>query len=170
MLWERPEPSDGLSGYYLYRKFGEDGEYARIKLLGANSTSYTDNSAVETGDYYYKLYAAYQDLDDCVSAPANRKYEENVFYLHAPYSPDGVAEIESDNVTVYPNPATARFTVEAQGLNHVSVYNAIGQMVYDANCEGNSTVINLNNVESGVYMVRVATENGTVTKRITMIK
>ena len=43
--WERPEPSDGLSGYYVYRKFGEDGVYERVKQLGANATSYTDNSA-----------------------------------------------------------------------------------------------------------------------------
>lgn len=170
LLWERPEPSEGLSGYYLYRKFGEDSFYTRIKLLGANATSYTDNSANQVGDYYYKLYAVYQDLDDCVSAPANRKYEDNVFYLHAPYSADGINEAENDNVAVYPNPATDRFTVEGQGLNHVSVYNTIGQLVFDANCEGNSTVINLSNVETGVYMVRIATENGMVTKRITMIK
>ena len=73
-------------------------------------------------------------------------------------------------MAVYPNPATDRFTVEGLGLNHVSVYNTIGQLVFDANCEGNSTVINLSNVETGVYMVRIATENGMVTKRITIIK
>ena len=168
--WERPELGEGLSGYYLFRKFGEDGTYERIKLLSSSATSYTDNSAVQEGDYYYQLYAVYQELDDCISAPANRKYEDNVFYLHAPYSADGVADFENDNVAVYPNPANSRFTVEAQGLKHVTVYNTIGQMVYDANCDGNSTVINLSNVESGVFMVRIATENGSFTKRITMIK
>ena len=170
LFWERPEPSDGLSGYYLYRKFGEDGEYERIKLLGANSTNYTDNTANQEGDYYYKIYAGYNSLDDCMSAPANRKYTDNVFFLHAPYSLDGINEVKNDMVAVYPNPTTNRFTVEGEGLTHVTVFNTVGQMVYDANCEGNSTVISLSNVEAGVYMVRVATENGTATKRITVIR
>ena len=55
-------------------------------------------------------------------------------------------------------------------MQHVTVYNSIGQKVYDADCEGNTTVISLNNVESGLYMVRIATENGNLTKRITIIK
>ena len=170
LFWERPEPSDGLSGYYLFRKFGEDGTYERIKLLGANATNHTDNTANQEGDYYYKIYACYNGLGDCVSAPANRKYTDNVFFLHAPYSLDGIGEMEDGMVSVYPNPTTNRFTVEGEGLIHVTVFNTVGQMVYDANCDGNSMVINLNNVEDGVYMVRVATENGSATKRITVIR
>ena len=69
LKWEKPEPHDGLSGYYLFRKFGEDGTYERIKLLSNSATSYTDNSANQEGDYYYKLYAYYGDLD-CTSSPA----------------------------------------------------------------------------------------------------
>ena len=170
LRWSKPDPSEGLSGYYLFRATEENGEYTRIKLLSANATSYTDNTANQEGHYYYKLYAVYQDLDDCISAPAYWKYDHNQFFLHVYYSPTSVEEQGADQVSVYPNPATDRFTVEGQGLSHVSVYNAIGQMVYEANCDGNSTVINLSNMESGVYMVRVATENGMVTKRITMIK
>ena len=170
LTWERPEPSEGLSGYYLFRKFGEDGTYERIKLLGANATNHTDNSANQQGDYYYKLYAVYQDLGDCVSAPANRKYEDNVFYLHAPYYTDGIGEMDANEVAVYPNPTNDCFTVEGQGLSHVSVFNAIGQMVYDANCSGNSAVVRMNQAETGVYMVRIATENGIATKRVTIIK
>ncbi len=89
LLWERPEPSDGLSGYYIFRKT-DDTEYTRIKLLGANATSYTDNSANVDGTwYYYKLYAYYGDLD-CESAPANWIHDENQFYLPVYYSNTGV--------------------------------------------------------------------------------
>ena len=169
LKWEKPEPHDGLSGYYLYRKFGEDEEYVRIKLLSANSTNYTDNSANQEGDYYYKLYAYYSDLD-CTSAPAYWIYDHNQFYLHAPYSSDGINEMESNIISVFPNPTTNRFTVEGQGLNHITVYNLMGQMVYDMACQGESVDINLSNVETGVYMVRVFTDNGDVTKRITVIR
>ena len=169
LKWEKPEPSDGLSGYYLFRKFGEDGTYERIKLLGANSTSYTDNSANQEGDYYYKLYAYYGDLD-CISSPAYWIYDHNQFYLHAPYSMDGVDEMESNSVAVFPNPTTSLFTVEGQGLNHITVYNLMGQMVYEMECQGESVDINLSNVETGVYVVRVFTDNGDVTKRVTVIR
>lgn len=170
LKWTKPSPADGLSGYYLYRATEQDGSYNRIKLLGANSTSYTDNTAVQEGHYYYKLYAVYQDLDECVSAPAYWKYDHNQFFLHVYYSPTGVEELEAGNVALYPNPTMAQFTIEGVGLNHVTVYNAIGQKVYEANCEGNSTEVNLGNVESGVYMVRIVSEEGTVTKRVTVIK
>ena len=169
LKWEKPEPFDGLSGYYLYRKFGEDGEYARIKLLGASATSYTDNSATQEGDYYYRLYARYNDLE-CTSAPAYYKWDQNQFYLHAPYSSDGVKELESNSVTIFPNPTTNRFTVEGQGLNHVMVFNMMGQKVYEMSCQGESVDINLNNVDAGVYVVRISTDNGVVSKPITIIR
>ena len=169
LKWDKPEPFEGLSGYFLYRKFGEDGEYARIKLLGANATNYTDNSATQEGDYYYKLYARYNDLE-CTSAPANYKWDQNQFYLHVPYSSDGINELESSSVSIFPNPTTNRFTVEGQGLNHVTVFNTMGQNVYEMNCQGESVDINLNNVEAGVYVVRISTENGVVSKPITIIK
>ena len=169
LKWEKPDPADGLSGYYLFRSNEEDGEYSRIKLLGANATSYTDNTANQQGHYYYKLYAVYTDLE-CESAPASWIYDHNQFYLHVYYSPTGVEELEASQVAVYPNPVTSRFTIEGAGLNHVSVYNTLGQMVYEANCEGNMAEVTLGDVETGIYMVRIDTENGTVTKRISVIK
>ena len=171
LKWEKPEPiTDMFSGYYLFRKT-DDTDYQRIKLIGANATSFTDNSANVDGTwYYYKLYACYNDLGECLSAPANWIGDDNQFYLHVLYSVDDIEEMENDAVALYPNPTQDKFTVEGEGLQHVTVYNSIGQKVYDADCEGNTTVISLNNVESGLYMVRIATENGNLTKRITIIK
>ena len=169
LKWSKPEPATGLSGYFLYRKFGEDGTYTRVKLLGASATSYTDNTANQTGEYYYKLYAYYSTLD-CTSAPANWIYDSNQFYLHVFYSTDGVNEMEEGSVAVFPNPTNSRFTVEGEGLSLVTVFNTVGQKVYETNCQGNSVDINLSNVETGIYVVRVTTEQGIVTKRITVIK
>ena len=168
LKWVRPNPSEGLSGYYVYRKYGEDGEYERVKLLGQGATSYTDNTTAEDGHYYYKLYAVYNDID-CISAPAYWIYDHNQFYLHAYYSADGVNELDEAEVSLFPNPANNRFTIEAQGLNHVTVFNMMGQKVYEMDCQAESVDLDLN-VETGIYMVRVATANGEVTKRITIIR
>lgn len=169
LMWQRPEPSDGLSGYYIYRKDGEDGNYERIKLSGANATSYTDNSLVENGHYYYQIKAYYQS-SDCFSAPAAYKYDENLFYLHVYYSTDAINEQAESSIAIFPNPTTSRFTVEGRGMNHISVYNLVGQKVYEMECQGESVDINLNNAETGIYMVRIFTDNGEITKRITVIR
>ena len=169
LMWQKPVPSEGLSGYYIYRKFGEDGTYQRIKLAGAGATSYTDNALTEDGDYYYQIYAYYQALD-CLSAPAYWINDHNRFYLHVPYSLDGVNELDANSVAIFPNPTTGHFVVEGQGMSHVTVYNMMGQMIHDMECGGESVDINLSHAESGVYMVRVSTANGEITKRITIIR
>ena len=155
LKWNPPVPNDGLSGYVLYRRKG-DGEYKTIKLLSSSSITYTDNSLKEDGDYYYRLCAYYR-VPDCYSAPANRKYESNVFELHVYFSTTGVEE-NSDGVTVYPNPANGMVKVEAEGMTHVSAFNALGQCVLDQATMGDS--FEWHNMPEGIYLLRVDTENG----------
>ena len=78
----------------------------------------------------------------------NCEEDQNQFYLHALYSLDGVNELESNSVSVFPNPTNNRITVEGQGLNHVTVFNTMGQKVYEMSCQGESVDINLDNVVS----------------------
>ena len=163
LKWEAPQPNDGFTGYYLYRKDG-DGEYRRIKLLGASAVSYVDNTATQEGDYYYRLYAYYRDLD-CLSAPANRMYYPNVFELHVYFSPTGVEENESQ-VKVYPNPTKHLVNIEAEGMSEVSVYNTLGQCMINKEVMDSQTTIDLQNVSEGLYLLRVKTEDGTISKRI----
>ena len=166
LSWETPQPHDGLSGYYLFRKDG-DGEYHRIKLLGANAVSFTDNSVNQEGDYYYRLYAYYGDLD-CTSAPANRKYRPNEFELHAYYSPTGLNESELP-IKVYPNPTTGLVTVETGDEAMISVYNQLGQCVLQKNATGTVT-LDLQHVAAGLYLVRIETISGSVSKRVMVAK
>ena len=165
LKWEKPEPHDGLSGYYLFRKDG-DGEYHRIKLLGSSAVSYTDHSVQEEGDYYYRLYAYYGNLD-CTSSPANRKYHPNEFEMHVYYSPTGIGESEA-SVKAYPNPTSGKITIEAEGMTEVSVYNALGQCVLRKEVTGEQSTIDLQHASEGLYLLRVKTEKGVVSHRITI--
>ena len=163
LMWEAPQPHDGLSGYYLYRKDGDD-EFRRIKLLNASAVTFTDNGVGQEGDYYYRLYAYYGDLD-CTSAPANRHYYDNVFELHFYYSPTGMEENEAQ-LEVYPNPTKNLITIEAEGMSEVLLYNTLGQCVMQKVCVGNQTMVDLQNVTEGLYLLRVKTENGVFSKHI----
>ena len=168
LLWDKPEPSDGLSGYYLFRKHGEDGNYERIKLLSASATSYTDNSANQEGDYYYRLYS-YYSATDCTSAPASVKYHPNLFYLKVYYSPTDVMENEAQGVNLFPNPADQSISVQAEGMTHVTVYNMLGQFVYDAEVEGDLMRINVSEWNEGLYLLKIQTTQGQMSRRVSIV-
>lgn len=163
LMWEAPQPNDGLSGYYLFRKDG-DSEYRRIKLLNASAVSFTDNGLNQEGDYYYRLYAYYGNLD-CTSAPANRRYYPNVFELHVYYSPTSVEENETQ-VMVYPNPTNGFVTVECEAESMISVFNSLGQCVLQKKSTDSQTMLNLQDSAPGVYLIRIETASETLNKRI----
>jgi len=71
---------------------------------------------------------------------------------------------------IYPNPTSGDLHINATAMTRVSVYNAMGQMVYDQAIDGDETVINMGQFEAGVYMVNIVTENGSTVKRITVVK
>ena len=76
----------------------------------------------------------------------------------------------NESVSVYPNPATNNVNIVALGIKHITVINALGQVVYDANADGNMTTLDMTPYQAGVYMVRVTTENGESVKRISVVK
>ena len=86
------------------------------------------------------------------------------------YSIDAVNESAMGDVNLYPNPTKDSFTIEAENIQNVMVYNTVGQLVYNQTCEGNSAVINLGNVETGIYMVKVVTADGENVQKVSVIR
>ncbi len=82
------------------------------------------------------------------------------------FSKLAVGESLQPKTTVFPNPVKEVLFVEGTGLNRVEVFNAMGQRVVSADAQGLSAKIDLIGCASGVYLVRVTTENGMVTHHI----
>ena len=72
----------------------------------------------------------------------------------------------NESVDVYPNPTTNNVNIVAPGINHVTVMNMLGQVVYDGAADGNMTTLDMSSYQTGVYMVRVKTENGESVKLV----
>ena len=68
---------------------------------------------------------------------------------------------------MYPNPTTNNVNIVAPSINHVTVMNTLGQMVYEGDVDGNMTTLDMSPYQAGVYMVRIKTENGESVKLIT---
>ena len=72
---------------------------------------------------------------------------------------------------IYPNPANNVLNINANAnINRVEVYNMMGQMVANYNVNEMSTQINTTAFANGVYTVKIATENGTTTKKFTVAR
>ena len=70
------------------------------------------------------------------------------------------------NVNLYPNPTKDIVNIFSDNIQRVTVFNMFGQMVLDAEVNGNQTQINMTGFATGIYMVRIATAEGTVTRNI----
>jgi len=73
---------------------------------------------------------------------------------------------ETSEISVYPNPFNSIFTVQliTNGIPaQIDVYNSIGQLVHSETTDKEKTEINLNQLPSGIYFVKI---NSTFTKLI----
>ena len=169
ITWEKPEPADGLSGYYVYRRTDET-DWELVKLAGASATSYSDNKTLVDGTWYYYKVEAYYSGIECKSAPANNKYNEFEYYVKVYYSTDGVDENMASKASVYPNPTSGMLNVKAEGMESVSVFNMLGQKVAEVSVNADQTEIDMSGLESGVYMLRIVGIDFEVMKRVTFVK
>ena len=169
ITWEAPENTADLTGFYVYRKDGDDGEYVEIKTLGASKREYKETKAIEENMWHYYKIVVYYRNTDCYSAPIKSKYD-NEYFVKYYYSLDGVEENMAQTVSVYPNPAKDVLTVKAENINSVVIYNSLGQKVYAQTLDVNETTIDISGLEAGIYMVRIVANGNEVTKKISIVK
>lgn len=74
----------------------------------------------------------------------------------------GIDNAEDLAAKVYPNPTTGMLTVEADGLQSVEVFDALGRMV----AETTDSSVDLSAHPAGIYTVRINTAAGTSMKKI----
>jgi hypothetical protein len=88
--------------------------------------------------------------------------------------PTGVEDLTdaAKTITVYPNPATDNINinlVKTTGKTTVSIIDLQGRAVYEAPYEGSQLVsIPVSSIPNGMYFVRVQSEQGTVTEKISI--
>ena len=71
---------------------------------------------------------------------------------------EDVTEMNEKVMNVYPNPTNGQIVVEGIDVKSIEVYNALGQKVADSHQQ----VIDLFDLESGVYFLRVTSDAGQV--------
>ena len=80
----------------------------------------------------------------------------------------GVSEYNI-NASLYPNPTNGNVTIEAEGMQRLTVVNELGQVVYDAEMNNDTETLDLSQFGVGVFLIRIYTENGMGVNRVSVI-
>ena len=145
--------------FKVYRS--EDGvNYEVVATVDKTLREYFD--LVDAGDYYYQV-TAYRSY--CESTPA--WVDDETDYIHVEVT--SVNENGEMGLNVYPNPANTLMSVEAEGLQQVTICNVMGQVVKTQRCTEDGVVVNTSDLASGIYTISVKTTQGTMTKRFSVI-
>lgn len=114
-------------------------------------------------------YFQINDADGDLVFRNNGKFgDKAVYFLNVTTNGDGsvgIDDMAENNVSVYPNPVADVLNISFNGeIRYVEVYDLVGRMVQ--RITGNVNQISTNEMETGIYVVRVATENGVHVQKI----
>jgi alpha-tubulin suppressor-like RCC1 family protein len=72
----------------------------------------------------------------------------------------------TDDVAIYPNPSTGIFNISLQEDATVEVHDMLGKVIYSNKVKAGNNIIDISYYQSGIYLLNVKTENGSVTKKL----
>ncbi|MDR2979198.1 MAG: T9SS type A sorting domain-containing protein [Bacteroidales bacterium] len=105
-----------------------------------------------------------------LNTPANTYYYPEISLTTTCNDCDifSVKDIEKKSITVRPNPATNMFTVdlEENGSAQVQLFNLVGQLVYSEQTNDSSISVNVSNLNSGVYMLKIMQDGKIHTSKV----
>ena len=154
-----------LEHYNIYRS-ETNGNY---ELIAETTENEYFDVLEEDGTYYYQVTAFYaENGEECESEPANAFEDETQDYVVVDFV--SVDENSISNMTIYPNPTKGDLNIFVENMSRIVITNALGQVLYDQDVDSDNEVIDMNQYESGVYMLHITSENGIVTERVTVIR
>ncbi len=112
-----------------------------------------------------------------INIPGDQSYTNGTAYgirLRMAGGDASINESELSDISVYPNPANnytnIHFDVTKYHNMRVELFNTNGQVVYTSMLTENNHRVNLENVASGVYVVKVTADEGTFTQKLIVNK
>ena len=82
----------------------------------------------------------------------------------------GIDENISAEIIIYPNPTNGDLNIHAAAMKQISIINAMGQIIYSQDVVSDDAIIDMAPYNAGIYMIRIITENGTIVKRVNVVK
>ena len=93
----------------------------------------------------------------------------NGFYEFIEAEPTEVSEVENVILSVYPNPTKGAVKIETEYIKNISIFNSLGQILFENEIGGGAFEYDFSGNEAGVYYIKVETGKGVETKRVTVL-
>ena len=79
-----------------------------------------------------------------------------------------VSEANAAVTTVYPNPTNGKVSIEAEGMQSISIFNLLGEKVFEGSAHGDVFDYDFSQQKAGIYLMKVETTKGIETKKVTV--
>ena len=161
LSWSKPNVTANLDHFNVYRSIlvtKESELIAEVPYTGANTYEFFDDNN-EQGEYEYEVTSIFvRGSEQCESEA------EGIGDLIVTAVNENTA-----NVNLYPNPTNGMLNIEGQGTMLISISNLLGQTLQETKAEGNTT-LDMSRFESGMYLIRIETENGVAIQKVNLRK
>ena len=75
----------------------------------------------------------------------------------------GIEELSSNGISIYPNPTIDKLNIainsDLVSISSASIYDALGKLVMTEKLNAELTTIRTSNIDSGVYFVKITSNN-----------
>ena len=155
LVWHKDESVNmSLNRFFIYR--GVDSEH--MEAIGSLVNvpfnyryEYRDED-VEPGTYYYMIGANYGDEEECYTEPLQVEVT--------------AVQEQSVHCLVYPNPTDGELSIESPAMQSITLVNSLGQVVYQAQVDGDKAILNPSQYGKGVYLLLIQNEKAVTTTKI----
>ncbi len=100
----------------------------------------------------------------CIAAYQNSEWHD--YFTTIIDDCNSVPEFDEMMTTVYPNPTNGTLTIDADDIEAISIYNILGEKLFETSARGNRFEYDFSPYNVGVYLVRIQTGKGMVTKQV----
>ena len=84
----------------------------------------------------------------------------------------GIDATAAEKIEIYPNPAHQQFFVSSNSNSpiNIGVYDLTGKKIIERKNQRSNQSIDISALTNGIYLIRISSENGMVTKKLTVSK
>ncbi len=155
----------GINNFGVLFKIKPDGtEYVKLfDFDGVSNGKYPQGSLISDGSFLYGMTSQ------------GGAYDDGVLFKYSLVS--GISESYGTiKFNVYPNPGNGTFVIRMKDIQssmenyQLSIYNLLGEIVYQSEVKNQNTEIDLNEEPEGIYFIKIKTEKGCAVQKLVINK
>lgn len=143
-----------------------------LNITDLSGTEFTTNFNLHdslTGlmDYSFNIFYSPTDLlDDSTIFTIETNGGTLQYVLKAHAITTSIVDINTNNITIFPNPSTGIFNIRNKNAKQIEILNLNGQVIKYKKINSENYSFDLSNQKKGVYFVRLTTNNNTFVRKL----